>query len=58
MALSYKEIIGDNSFHGMIQQDVRLDYIGLKSGSEEMEIASADSSFQKFVCEKEVRTDY
>lgn len=29
------------------------DYIGLKSGSEEMDIASVNSSFQKFVCEKE-----
>lgn len=33
------------------------DYIGLKSGSEEMDIASVNSSFQKFVCEKEGRAD-
>lgn len=33
------------------------DYIGLKSGSEKMEIARIDSSFQKFVCEREVRAD-
>lgn len=28
-------------------------YIGLKSGSEEVEVASIDSCFQKFVCERE-----
>lgn len=31
------------------------DFIGSKSGSEEMEILSVDTSFQKFICEKEVR---
>ena len=33
------------------------DNIELKSASEEMEIASVDSSFQKFICEKEVLAD-
>lgn len=33
------------------------DYIGLKTGSEEMKIVSVDSSFQKFVWEREVRAD-
>lgn len=33
------------------------DYIGLNSGSEEIETASVDSSFQKCVCEREVRAD-
>lgn len=33
------------------------DYVGLKNGNEEMEIASVDNSFQEFICEREVRVD-
>lgn len=33
------------------------DYIALKSGNEEMELASVDSSLQEFICEREVRAD-
>lgn len=33
------------------------DYIGLKTENEEMKIVSVDSSFQKFICEREVRAN-